>query len=335
MSIWNDEGESQDMENRTAFEPLRMVPGRLTEMPQTFPVQSREKQPRNRLTLFAPVFTAAFLFLILLGLGAFDRTVLYTRADPRIPGESPPEIPVLRASLASSPDQNLVLTRHRTARRESLSRIAYQYGLNPATLISVNQLTGQPAAGTWLMIPYTDGIRAAPDPGESRAELAERYGFDSDDIQQLPNSDDFFIPGAAEPELISAELEKDVFLSPLTGRVITAFGESTDALTGISYTSEGIDLSAKTGTVVRAARSGQILRTGHHSAFGLYTIVSHSGGWQTFYGHLSRLDVSEGENVGAGMSLGRSGRSGTAHSPRLYFALIRNGEPVDPLDYLY
>lgn len=135
--------------------------------------------------------------------------------------------------------------------------------------------------------------------------------------------------------IIPSSFIRDLFLYPVSGRIITAFGEGVDNLTGITYDSEGIDLSAAAGTSVTASREGSVILTGHHSSYGLYVIMAHSGGWKSFYGHLSRIDVAPGDELESGTAMGVSGDSGTARSPRLHFALIHNGVSVDPLDYLY
>ena len=298
-----------------------------------------------------PLLIASLIFFIFFGCGFFDQVILNSGkvSFEVYPGESgssmEPAISINRASFDfpsfDSSDQSsteLVFTRHRVLRGETLSRISYKYGLTPSTLISVNQLTTPEdiKKGITLIIPYIDGIRVTPRSGESPVELAARFGTREENVQLIPGSSDYFISGESlKGHNTMAGFSGNVFLYPVTGRILTAFGESVDTLTGIEYQSEGLDLYAREGTPVKVSKDGKVILTGNHSSYGLYVIVSHAGGWKSFYGHLSRIDVAPGDVLESGTVLGLAGRSGTARSPRLYFALIHNGESVDPLDYLY
>jgi murein DD-endopeptidase MepM/ murein hydrolase activator NlpD len=257
------------------------------------------------------------------------------------PGDVEPPVSVIKASIdlpvIDNPSSELVFTRHRVERGETLSRISYKYGLSPSTLISINNLKSPEEIknGKILIVPYIDGIRVSVSAGESPEDLADRFGTSPDKVQLIPGSSDYFISGDSSLEHLPASFTRDVFLYPVTGRILTGFGESMDTLTGIGYESEGLDLYAAEGSPVKASRGGRVILTGNHSAYGLYVMMSHAGGWKSFYGHLSRVDVAPGDELESGMVLGLAGRSGTARSPRLYFALIRDNQSVDPLDYLY
>ncbi|MBI5405219.1 MAG: peptidoglycan DD-metalloendopeptidase family protein [Candidatus Kerfeldbacteria bacterium] len=113
-----------------------------------------------------------------------------------------------------------------------------------------------------------------------------------------------------------------------------------------------IDLRAYHGTNVTAAADGIVaiarkldwVRDSKGNilwpAYNFVTIV-HSGGLATVYGHLSVVNVSEGQSVKRGQSIGKSGATpGTAGAgrlttgPHLHFEVRLNGIPVDPLKYL-
>ena len=218
----------------------------------------------------------------------------------------------------------------------TLSFVSYKYGLSPATLISVNRLQRPEdlKVGSVLIIPYRDGVRQRAHDGESSSDAALRLGVDPDSIQILPDGD-FFVSGKSYTGEIPAAFADDMFRYPVSGRVITPFGSGVDDLTDIPYRSDGIDLAAELGTPVVASRKGEVILTGHHSSYGLYVILDHSKGWKSFYGNLGRIAVAPGDSLDGGTVLGTAGKSGTARSPRLHFVLIKNGETVDPLDYLY
>ncbi len=297
-----------------------------------------------------PVFLAAFLFMALLCGGFLDQWLLFagkeeTVSIPISPNMPEPSVPVDLASLAGptvfpssssiSESSALVFTRHRVARGETLARIAFNYGLSPATLISVNGFREPDdiRGGIVMIVPYTDGIRVPVKEGTLR-ETADKYGVEIDSISTLPDGS-YFVTGKDFLPTISASFSEEVFLAPVDGKILTAFGESVDNLTGIPFRSEGIDFSIFSGTPVQTAKAGTVVLTGQHSSYGLYVMMSHPGGWKSFYGHLSRVDVAVGDELERGAVLGLSGNSGNARSPRLHFSLLRDGELVDPLDYLF
>lgn len=88
----------------------------------------------------------------------------------------------------------------------------------------------------------------------------------------------------------------------------------------------GIDIGMPTGTAVLAALSGTVTGTGNTDAipgcysFGKWVLVKHANGISTLYAHLSSINVSAGQAVGTGTTLGYSGMTGYATGPHLHFA---------------
>lgn len=76
-------------------------------------------------------------------------------------------------------------------------------------------------------------------------------------------------------------------------------------------------LSAAAGTVNRA---GWYDPTNHQSAFGLWVAIDHGNGYVTAYGHLSAIEVSNGEHVGIQWPIGTSGTTGSSTGPHLHFS---------------
>lgn len=93
----------------------------------------------------------------------------------------------------------------------------------------------------------------------------------------------------------------------------------------------GIDLAVPVGSDVRAAGGGIIKEAGNDTAYGLFVLVRHPDGYETMYGHLSRVLVVRGDPVRAGQVIGLSGNSGRSTAPHLHFEVRRNGRSVDPL----
>jgi len=64
-------------------------------------------------------------------------------------------------------------------------------------------------------------------------------------------------------------------------------------------------------------------------------IISHPKGFRTLYGHLSRISVRAGQQVGAGRLIGRVGSTGWSTGPHLHFTMWHNGKLVNPMKVLW
>lgn len=93
----------------------------------------------------------------------------------------------------------------------------------------------------------------------------------------------------------------------------------------------GIDLAVAVGSNVLASGGGRIKQTGTDSAYGLYVLIQHPDGYESMYGHLSRIIAVDGETVRAGQVIALSGNTGRSTAPHLHFEIRRGGRSVDPL----
>ncbi len=92
----------------------------------------------------------------------------------------------------------------------------------------------------------------------------------------------------------------------------------------------GLDIAIPVGRPVRASGGGTVLEAGEQAEYGTYVLLQHPEGYQTLYGHLSRLTVRPGKPVEAGDVLGLSGNTGRSSAPHLHFEVRQSGVPVDP-----
>ncbi|MCS6869105.1 MAG: peptidoglycan DD-metalloendopeptidase family protein [Thermus sp.] len=97
---------------------------------------------------------------------------------------------------------------------------------------------------------------------------------------------------------------------------------------------DGLDFSAPYGTPVYATGSGVVARAGWMGPYGLAVLLDHAEGYQSLYGHLSRLLVRPGERVEKGQVLGYVGSTGRSTGPHLHYSVYRYGAPLDPRPYL-
>jgi murein DD-endopeptidase MepM/ murein hydrolase activator NlpD len=93
----------------------------------------------------------------------------------------------------------------------------------------------------------------------------------------------------------------------------------------------GIDIAVPAGTPVRASGGGTVAAAGYDADYGLFVLLRHPSGYETMYGHASRLLVVEGDDVQAGQVIALSGNSGRSTAPHLHFEIRRDEKSLDPL----
>ena len=93
----------------------------------------------------------------------------------------------------------------------------------------------------------------------------------------------------------------------------------------------GVDIAVPIGTLVRATAGGTVLQTGNEREYGYFALIQHPNGYQSMYGHLSRVVAVQGTRIRAGEVVGRSGNTGRSSAPHLHFEIRHNGVSIDPL----
>ncbi|MCY4663711.1 MAG: M23 family metallopeptidase [Acidimicrobiaceae bacterium] len=121
---------------------------------------------------------------------------------------------------------------------------------------------------------------------------------------------------------------------PADGDKTSGFGPRVHPIFGSVRQHNGIDLGGDTGDRVRAARSGEVILAGEKGGFGNTIVIYHGLGYSTLYAHLSRIEVSVGQNVASGDRIGAIGSTGWSTGPHLHFELRIDGRAVDPTPYL-
>jgi murein DD-endopeptidase MepM/ murein hydrolase activator NlpD len=114
---------------------------------------------------------------------------------------------------------------------------------------------------------------------------------------------------------------------PHQGIVTSGFGKR--ALFGRKF-HKGLDIDLETGDPVHAALEGKIRIARYNRGYGNMVVISHEGGLETLYGHLSELNVQEGDVVTSGQVIGLGGSTGQSTGPHLHFEVRVFGEQVDP-----
>ncbi|HUD28868.1 MAG TPA: M23 family metallopeptidase [Novosphingobium sp.] len=117
-------------------------------------------------------------------------------------------------------------------------------------------------------------------------------------------------------------------------RMTSSFGMRDHPILGGRRAHKGVDLAAPTGTPVYATADGTVSRASWFSGYGLYIALEHGGEMQTRYGHMSRLNVAEGQRVHKGDVIGFVGSTGNSTGPHLHYEVRMSGEAVNPIPYM-
>ena len=87
----------------------------------------------------------------------------------------------------------------------------------------------------------------------------------------------------------------------------------------------GADICAAYGTPILASDSGTIIAAGWHYSYGNYVEIDHGNGYETLYGHMSSIAVSQGQAVTQGQVIGYVGSTGNSTGNHCHFEMSYNG----------
>jgi murein DD-endopeptidase MepM/ murein hydrolase activator NlpD len=105
-------------------------------------------------------------------------------------------------------------------------------------------------------------------------------------------------------------------------------GQKIDQQTHLGY-----DLAVTQHVGVEASNDGRIVWAAPLGIYGNCVVVDHGYGLQTIYGHMSRIDVHEGDMVKKGQVMGLSGMTGMAGGDHIHFAMQLDGIQIDPKEW--
>lgn len=126
--------------------------------------------------------------------------------------------------------------------------------------------------------------------------------------------------------IMAPPLDKLTFSSP--------FGPRVDPILGGARMHNGVDLSAPSGTPIRATADGVVVIAGDQGGYGICTVIDHGSGLGTLYGHQQTLGVEVGDTVKRGQIIGFVGSTGKSTGPHLHWEVRQFGQPVNPVPFL-
>lgn len=159
---------------------------------------------------------------------------------------------------------------------------------------------------------------------------------------------DYFNPQAATGHEAIARVGQfeGLFLWPCEDKSITSEYYRYDPFTGIWECHGGVDIGCYEGQQIWAVADGTVTRVnrwdgwwdGDASSFnslGNCVVITHTNGFQSVYGHMKSIAVSEGDYVVAGTYVGTCGESGRATGPHLHLTIKHHGDKMNPFDYVW
>jgi murein DD-endopeptidase MepM/ murein hydrolase activator NlpD len=93
----------------------------------------------------------------------------------------------------------------------------------------------------------------------------------------------------------------------------------------------GYDLASFSKAPVEAANTGIVKFAGDLGIYGNTVIIDHGLGLMSLYGHLSMINVTEGQTIRQGNIIGKSGSTGLAGGDHLHMSILVHGHEVSPL----
>ncbi len=244
----------------------------------------------------------------------------------------------INASKKNDPDLKFFF--YKVRQGESVYSISRKLGLRMDTLISLNTMDNAHSihVGDKILVPNRQGILYSVKKKDSLGKIAKAYHIKVDSIidanEMMTNiihpGNILFLPGARLSARERAKALGYVFMKPLHGRFTSPFGIRTDPFTGRKRFHSGVDIAAPRGTRVHAAKEGKVIYAAWRGGYGNCIIIKHQFGYETVYGHLSRIYVSKGSYVRGGQVIGAVGSTGRSTGPHLHLEVRKFGRPINP-----
>lgn len=238
---------------------------------------------------------------------------------------------------------------------DSLSTVGEKFKISVDALEYVNGLTDSSilSIGDVLTIPPVTGLIHKVVDGDTLDSIAKKYDVAPQgiadfnyilDTSTLAVGTELVIPGGSVPTPVIPVVPTygssptyavntpnlgDGFVWPTTVRIITQY---------FSWYHNGLDIAVPWGwgmPPLFASSSGTVTRSGWDPwGLGLHVAIDHGNGFETVYGHMSRIDVGYGQRVSKGQHIGLMGNTGRSTGPHVHFIIKYNGVAQNPSSYV-
>lgn len=220
---------------------------------------------------------------------------------------------------------------------DTISDVSKMYGVSSNTILWANDLSSKSSlkAGQVLVILPINGVKYTVKSGDTVESIARKFKSHTENIirfnelsGKLAVGTEIIIP---DGEMASSPVASTVTSYPTTNGLILGYfirpvasGVKTQGLHGHN----GIDIGAPIGTPIRAVADGKVVLArvgGWGGGYGNYVIIQHPNGMQTLYAHMNSVNVSMGDSVSQGNTIGTVGNTGKSSGPHLHIEIHKKG----------
>lgn len=119
------------------------------------------------------------------------------------------------------------------------------------------------------------------------------------------------------------------------GKINNEFGFRRNPFGGRAYEFHGgMDIDGDRGDLIVAPANGIVSQAGYKGGYGYMVEIDHGNGLTTRYGHMSKVEVKEGDPIQRGQLLGYVGSTGRSTGPHLHYELRLDNKPINPRRFL-
>ena len=231
-------------------------------------------------------------------------------------------------------------------RRIQVSKKLVQNGLlSFAILLGLSALGAGVAGVASFGTTNIDLASAAPEAQTQRSRTTSALSIDysrpAESSRMALNSGG---PVLSENSLDDAELEAQLRVIETTsdpaslptiwahmGKINNEYGFRRNPFGGRTYEFHaGMDIDGERGDEIIAPGGGKVIKAGWQGGYGNMIEIDHGNGLITRYGHMSKLQVSEGDTVVRGMVIGYVGSTGRSTGPHLHYELLLGDRSINP-----
>ena len=239
---------------------------------------------------------------------------------------------------------------------DTLYSIGQKFKISVDAIKYVNSLSDNSIlkVGQEITIPPVAGLIHTVERGDTLTSIALKYDVPAQavadfnyllDTSNLALGTELVIPGGKVPKIVpvisvysgapstgispAASADRGFCVWPTTVRIITQY---------FSWYHDGLDIATPHDIALPpllACTSGTVVRAGWDPfGLGLHVRIDHGNGYETVYGHMSRIDVSYGQKVSRGEIIGLMGNTGRSTGPHVHFTIKYNGVAQDPFNFV-
>lgn len=118
------------------------------------------------------------------------------------------------------------------------------------------------------------------------------------------------------------------------GWVSSFYGYRVDPFNGKKTFHEGLDIAGRSGSNVLSVADGIVTWVGQRGGYGGLVEVDHGNGYVTRYAHNKTIKVKKGDRVNKGETLALMGSTGRSTGPHVHFEVLRDGQHVNPYNFI-